>query len=236
MAKTQKPINPLRVAGKMLKSSISKTKEGLNKKKTTYNSTNAAAGVASRAGGVRTITDAKVTGSKQKGIEGLKAKKKSGEMSRAEANAKIKALKGKVPTGQNVTVTGKKQPVKKTYGESKTIHFSEVPKNPKASPSPYKSTYYTNQKSIPTDSAKFMQQMQSTNPAAYKSAMKFMTTQQAKNPGVRFEFGGTRVGQVESAINYARKGETAKYNPKTKNYLYSSPKISTVLPNKKKKK
>jgi hypothetical protein len=54
----------------------------------------AAAGVASRSGGVRTLTSAKVTGSKKAGIQSLKAKKKSGEMSRQEANAKIKNLRG----------------------------------------------------------------------------------------------------------------------------------------------
>jgi hypothetical protein len=52
------------------------------------------AGVASNKGGVRTLTSAKVTGSKKAGIESLKAKKKSGEMSRQEANAKIKNLRG----------------------------------------------------------------------------------------------------------------------------------------------
>lgn len=71
----------------------------------------AAAGVASRAGGVRTLTTTKVTGSKKAGIEGLKAKKKSGEMSKQEANAKIKALKGKnqpVKDMRGVTVKPKK--------------------------------------------------------------------------------------------------------------------------------
>lgn len=69
----------------------------------------AAAGVASRAGGVNTLTSAKVTGSKQKGIEGLKAKKKSGEMSRAEANAKIKALKGKTQPVKKEVYLGQTQ-------------------------------------------------------------------------------------------------------------------------------
>jgi hypothetical protein len=61
----------------------------------------ALAGVVSNKGGVRTTTSAKVTGSKKAGIESLKAKRKSGEMSRKEANAKIQALRGG------------KQPVKK---------------------------------------------------------------------------------------------------------------------------
>ena len=52
------------------------------------------AGVASNKGGVRTLTSAKVTGSKKAGIESLKAKRKSGEMTRKEANAKIKNLRG----------------------------------------------------------------------------------------------------------------------------------------------
>jgi len=59
------------------------------------------AGVVSNKGGVRTTTSAKVTGSKKSGIESLKAKRKSGEMTRQEANAKIQALRGG------------KQPVKK---------------------------------------------------------------------------------------------------------------------------
>jgi hypothetical protein len=52
------------------------------------------AGVASNKGGVRTTTAVKVTGSKKSGIESLKAKRKSGEMTRKEANTKIKNLRG----------------------------------------------------------------------------------------------------------------------------------------------
>lgn len=63
----------------------------------------AAAGVASRSGGVRTLTSAKVTGSKKAGIQSLKAKKKSGEMSRQEANAKIKNLRGVAVKPRTIT-------------------------------------------------------------------------------------------------------------------------------------
>jgi hypothetical protein len=62
------------------------------------------AGVVSNKGGVRTTTAVKVTGSKKAGIESLKAKRKSGEMTRQEANAKIKNLR-------NISVTGKRKPV-----------------------------------------------------------------------------------------------------------------------------
>lgn len=188
----------------------------------------AAAGVASRAGGVNTLTSAKVTGSKQKGIEGLKAKKKSGEMSRAEANAKIKALKGKAPVGKNVTVTGKKQPVKPTYGKEQSFAGGRG----KAS------TYYPSAKSIPSDSAKFMQQMSATNPAAAKQFSSFMKKQQAENPGARFEFGPR--GGISVPVTSTRTGETgyrtaAKKGDKTAWASVYIPRVRTVLPNKKKK-
>lgn len=52
-----------------------------------------AAGVVSRTGGVINLSESRIKGSRQAGIESLKTKRKSGEMSRQEANAKIKALK-----------------------------------------------------------------------------------------------------------------------------------------------
>ena len=234
MAKTQKPINPFKVAGKMMKTSLSKTKQVLNKKKTANNSTNAAAGVVSRTGGVRTITNAKVTGSKQKGIEGLKAKKKSGEMSRAEANAKIKALKGKAPVGQNVTVTGKKQPVKPTYGNEYGKVKGVTGGRGKAS------TYFANPKDIPSDSAKFMQKLQTVDPAVAKKYMDFMKQEQTKNPGARFSFGPSVRGAINASAQVARPGETPKIARGVKSngeqmYEYYVPRVRTVLPNKKKK-
>jgi len=63
------------------------------------------AGVVSNKGGVRTTTAVKVTGSKKAGIESLKAKRKSGEMTRKEANTKIKNLRG-VAVKPKAKVTG----------------------------------------------------------------------------------------------------------------------------------
>ena len=164
--------------------------------------------------------------------ESLRQKKLAEQKAQKDLQLKERGgRRGKMSVSKEIKVTGKQKPV---YGESKTFHFSDA-KNPKSN------TYYASAKSIPTDSAKFMQQMQSTNPAAYRSAMKFMTTQQAKNPGVRFNFGG--VPMVSADILSARPGEKPKLVPgqtaKNKTglkYQYSAPRIGTILPNKKKKK
>ena len=172
--------------------------------------------------GVKNLENVTVTGSKKAGIQGLKAKKKSGEMSRAEANAKIKNLRG-------ISVTGKKQPVKKTYGAKKDIFVGAGEGK--------KSTYYTSSKEIPSDSAKFMQQMQSTNPAAYRSAMNFMTKQQKANPGARFEFtsGQAASGDVSSGRPGGKPKLITVPGIKNKQASFYVPRIKTVLPNKKKK-
>ncbi|MFM1781649.1 MAG: hypothetical protein RLZZ181_424 [Pseudomonadota bacterium] len=54
----------------------------------------AASGVVSRVGGVREFAPVSVGPKKKDVIKGYKAKKKSGEMTRKEANAKIKNLRG----------------------------------------------------------------------------------------------------------------------------------------------
>jgi hypothetical protein len=83
------PGNPFKVASKMLKTATGKVKTAVQKTK----ATGATPGVVSKKDGVRTLTTTKVTGSKKAGIQSLKAKRKSGEMTRQEANAKIKNLR-----------------------------------------------------------------------------------------------------------------------------------------------
>jgi hypothetical protein len=83
----------------------------------------------------------------------------------------------------NVTVKAKRQPakaVKPTYerGQSKSFNRSKGG-----------STYYAIPSGISRDSATFMNQLKTANPAAYQDALKFMKSQQAKSPGARFQFG-----------------------------------------------
>lgn len=166
--------------------------------------------------------------------ESLRQKKLAEQKAQKDLQLKERGgRRGKMSVSKEIKVTGKQKP---TYGESKRLHFSEG-KDGK------KSTYYASAKSIPTDSAKFMQNLAAVNPAAYRSAMKFMTTQQAKNPGARFKFGGSNIQATGSDIYAKRPGETPKLAPNQTNknfpglkYLYSVPQITTVLPNKKKKK
>lgn len=200
MARAQKPINPFKVAGKMIKSSISKTKDVVNKvnKNTSSNAP---------------VT----TGKSRVNTKLLDA------ATRNLPNVTVKAKK-KVTTGQGVTVTGKKQPAKKTYGESKTFTGGRG----KAS------TYYASSKSIPADSAKFMQQMAATNPAAARSFEKFMKAQQAKNPGASFKFGAVKTTSAHTSV--ARPGEKPTLTKGKRDYAeYYTPRVTTVLPNKKKK-
>lgn len=182
----------------------------------------ALAGVASRAGGVSTLTSAKVTGSKKAGIQGLKAKKKSGEMSRAEANAKIKALKGKA------------QPTKK---ESYTagVPLKGIARSQYAKP-------------MPSDSATFMNLVKKSDPGQYDKIMSQMKAEQAKNPGARFKFSSQGIsvpeykkvttggGRVFENKNTSIKGEGYKVvtgpNPKSRNAIVYKP---VVTPQYKKK-
>lgn len=152
----------------------------------------AAAGVASRAGGVRTLTTTKVTGSKKAGIEGLKAKKKSGEMSKQEANAKIKALKGKA------------QPTKKeSYTEGTPL--KGIGRSQYAKP-------------MPSDSATFMNLVKKSDPGQYDKIMSQMKAEQAKNPGARFKFSSKGISTAEYS---RRSGNTlANKNPAIKGEGY----------------
>jgi len=75
-------------------------KNATSSKKLRKGTSGEAAGVVSRTRGVTNLSEARVKGSRQAGIEGLKKKRKSGEMSRQEANAKIKTLR------QGAKVTG----------------------------------------------------------------------------------------------------------------------------------
>lgn len=182
-------------------------------------------------GGGKNVGKAKGPGA----LAGLASRTKKNTTSSAgsavtgKSQVNTKLLEGAVRNLPDTKVTGKKQPVKPTYGKSLTFQRG-LGKT---------STYYSSAKSIPSDSAKFMQQMKNVNPGAYKTAMDFMKKQQAENPGARFKFGATPVGAVESDKYKARPGEIPMTGKKTKAgqyYKYSNPKISTVLPNKKKKK
>lgn len=90
-------------------------KKATSSKKLRKGTSGEAAGVVSRTGGVYNLSESRVKGSRQAGIESLKAKRKSGEMSRQEANAKINALKqggkkkGKAPVAPAVKVKAKRQ-------------------------------------------------------------------------------------------------------------------------------
>ena len=96
--------NPAKSPGSAVISGFKKMgqaiKDATASKKVRKGTSGEAAGVVSRTGGVTNLSNARVTGSRQAGIEGLKKKRKSGEMSRQEANAKIKALR------QGAKVTG----------------------------------------------------------------------------------------------------------------------------------
>jgi hypothetical protein len=173
------------------------------------------AGVVSNKGGVRTTTSAKVTGSKKSGIESLKAKRKSGEMTRQEANAKIQALRGG------------KQPVKSEKpkyerGQSKMFSYST---------SKGGSTYYATPGAIKKDSAEFMNQLKTASPAAYEMAVKYMKSEQAKSPGSRFQFGATPVRVDQFAVKQGT-GKPKYVSGTDKRFVAYNPTITTL--NKKK--
>lgn len=164
--------------------------------------------------------------------ESLKQKKIAEQKAQKDLQLKERGgQRGKMSVSKEVKVTGKQKP---TYGKTKGIAMAEGGGK--------RSTYYANSKSIPTDSAKFMQNLAAVNPKAYKSAMDFMKKQQAATPGARFNFGAMNVRSDEKA---ARPGETPRRNkggegPKKPGqaatpFEYYIPRVTTVLPNKKKK-
>ena len=157
--------------------------------------------------------------------ESLKQKKLAEQKAQKDLQLKERGgRKGKMSVAPETIVKGKQ---KKTYGGYKQITQHD-PKDQS------KSTYFASAKSIPSDSAKFMQQMKNISPQAYNAALGYMQKQQAKTPGARFEFGGVK--SVSGDIVSRRPGEKPQPVPGKKGqYQYSVPTIRTVLPNKKKK-
>jgi hypothetical protein len=158
--------------------------------------------------------------------ESLRQKKLAEQKAQKDLQLKERGgRRGKMSVSKEIIVTGKQKP---TYGESRSAASVQQGKG-KAS------TYYANRKSIPTDSASFMNLMKSTNPTIANQFSKFMKEQQAKNPGARFEFGPVSGASASyDSANPLGGKPTVKGGTKDKASYYI-PRVRTVLPNKKKK-
>jgi hypothetical protein len=148
------------------------------------------AGVVSNKGGVRTTTAVKVTGSKKAGIESLKAKRKSGEMTRKEANTKIKNLR-------DVGVKAKSPgygyyPVSEEFGVNKKqpagLFKSQVKKT-----------------KLPSDSAGYFNTLKSINPTEGKATQADMSRHQLMVkkmfPNATFTY-GKRGGNTNLSVKF----------------------------------
>jgi hypothetical protein len=155
------------------------------------------AGVASNKGGVRTLTSAKVTGSKKAGIESLKAKRKSGEMTRKEANTKIKNLR-------DVGVKAK-APGFQYLPQSEMFRGERVPTERKMAIGTFQKQMKSTK--LPSDSASYFNKMSQINPSVGRAYQKDISAYQKQVktlfPNATFEY---------KQISDGRPAVTVKYN------------------------
>ena len=182
-------------------------KNATSSKKLRKGTSGEAAGVVSRTGGVINLSESRVKGSRQAGIESLKKKRKSGEMSRQEASAKIKALKqgGKKKTeyefkgGRIQTIRGMKQGSLQKLPSMDSTTFMNLARTS----DPYSKTVTTPNGNV---YGTFSKTVKGPAKNMYEDLKSAMARDAKKNPGAKFS--------------------DFKLDPKTGSYMYkySTPK------------